>query len=64
MIRGKENVMKIIFVLTLGTIALLLAFTAQDSLSARIFLATVGLVLFAVALSPRSAQGEEKASRP
>lgn len=54
--------MKTIFALALGTIALLLAITAQDSPSVRILLASVGLALVMVALSPGSARGESKAS--
>lgn len=54
--------MKSIFALALGTIALLLAITVQDSPGARIFLASVGLALYAVALSPGAARGEPKAS--
>lgn len=50
--------MKSLFVLMLGTIALLLATTTQDFLSARILLAAVGVALYAVALSPGSARGE------
>ncbi|MGM0824125.1 MAG: hypothetical protein ACQEUY_05325 [Pseudomonadota bacterium] len=56
----KETVMKSLFVLMLGTIALLLAITTQDFLSARILLAAVGLALYAVALSPGSGRGELK----
>ncbi|CAM4043901.1 hypothetical protein VRRI112168_11995 [Vreelandella rituensis] len=56
--------MKTIFVLMLGTVALLLAVTAQDSLSVRLFLATVGLALYAVALSPGSSRGELKVFSP
>lgn len=52
--------MKSLFVLMLGTIALLLAITTQDFLSARILLAAVGLALYAVALSPGSGRGELK----
>lgn len=49
--------MKSIFALMMGTIALLLAVTAQDLLSARILFAAVGLALYAVALSPGVDQG-------
>ncbi|WP_030072569.1 hypothetical protein [Halomonas alkaliantarctica] len=55
--------MKIIFALTLGTIAMLLAVTAQDSLIARLLLASVGLALYAVALIPVAVGSEQKASR-
>lgn len=61
-IHCKENVMKIIFALTLGTIALLLAVTANDSLSARILLAALGFALYAVALSSGGGRGELKTS--
>lgn len=44
--------MKSIFALALGTIALLLAITAQGAPGTRIFLVSVSLALFAVALSP------------
>ncbi len=54
--------MKFIFALALGTIALLLAITTQDSTSVRILLAAVGLALCAVALSPGAARGKPKAS--
>lgn len=54
--------MKSIFALTIGTIALLLAITVQDLLSARIFLAFVGLALCAVALSPGAARVDPIAS--
>lgn len=56
--------MKTIFALTLGTITLLLAVTASDSLSARVFLVAVGLALFAVALSPVSDRGEKNLLDP
>lgn len=54
--------MKSIFALALGTIALLLGITVQDSPAARISLASVGLALYAVALIPGAARGEPKAS--
>ncbi|WP_208644247.1 hypothetical protein [Vreelandella andesensis] len=54
--------MKLIFALTLGTIALLLAVTAKDSLIARIFLTAVGFALYAVALIPGAARSEQKVS--
>lgn len=54
--------MKSLFSLALGTIVLLLATTAQDSPIAQIFLASVGLALCAVALSPRAFRSESKAS--
>ncbi|RDB44576.1 hypothetical protein DU490_01285 [Halomonas sp. DQ26W] len=54
--------MKFIFALALGTIALLLAVTTQDSTSVRILLASVGLALCAVALSPGAARGKPIAS--
>ncbi len=54
--------MKSIFPLALGTIVLLLATTAQDSPIARIILASVGLALCAVALSPRASRSESKGS--
>ncbi|MCE9683961.1 hypothetical protein [Halomonas alkalisoli] len=54
--------MKFIFALALGTIVMLLAITAQDSPSTRIILGSVGLMLYAVALSPGSARGKPKAS--
>ncbi|MDR5874831.1 hypothetical protein LPL18_008450 [Halomonas sp. CUBES01] len=49
--------MKSVFVLILGTIALLLAITTQDFLIARFLLSAVGIALYAVALSPGSARG-------
>lgn len=52
--------MKSIFSLTLGTIVMLLAVTAHESLGARIFLGLVGLALLAVALSPGTAQIKQK----
>lgn len=52
--------MKTLFALMLGTIALFLAVTAQDALSAQIFLAALGVALYAVALNPGSARGELK----
>lgn len=54
--------MKYIFSLVLGTIAFFLAITVQDSLSARIILASLGLSLYAVALIPASAGAEPKSS--
>lgn len=54
--------MKSIFALMMGTIALLLAVTAQDLLSARILFAAMGLALYAVALSPGVARGEPVAT--
>ncbi len=54
--------MKSLFALALGTIALLLAIAAQDSTSATIILACVGLALLTVALVPGAARGEPKAS--
>ncbi|WP_290787191.1 hypothetical protein [Halomonas sp.] len=54
--------MKSIFALVLGTIVLLLAITAQDSPGAQILLAAMGLALCAVALRPRAARDELKAS--
>ncbi|CAH1044313.1 hypothetical protein [Halomonas sp. TD01] len=56
--------MKIIFALTLGTIALLLAVTAQDSLIARIFLAAVGLAIYAVVLIPGAARKASGSRQP
>lgn len=53
--------MKTLFALALGTIAFLLAITAQDSLGVQISLASVGLALYAVALRPGSARGVLKA---
>ncbi|GHE21863.1 hypothetical protein [Halomonas urumqiensis] len=53
--------MKYMFALTLGTIALLLAVTIQDSSNVRVFLATMGLAFYAVALIPGAARGEPKA---
>lgn len=53
--------MKTLFVLALGTIAIFLAITAKDSISAQIFLASVGVALYTVALTPGSARGEPKA---
>ena len=58
----QEIVMKNIFALALGTIVFLLAITAHDSPSTRIILGSVGLMLYAVALSPGPARGERKAS--
>ncbi|WP_083005372.1 hypothetical protein [Halomonas sp. GT] len=52
--------MKIIFALTLGTIAILLAVTAQDSLITRTLLAAVGLALYAVALIPVAVRSQQK----
>lgn len=46
--------MKSTFSLVLGTIVLFLATTAQDSPITQTFLASVGLALYAVALSPTS----------
>lgn len=54
--------MKSLFSLALGTIVLLLATTTQDSPIAKIFLASVGLALCAVALSPRASRSESKAT--
>ena len=54
--------MKIIFALTLGTIALLLAVIAKDSLIARILLAAVGIALYAVGLIPGTARSEQQVS--
>ncbi|AIA76438.1 hypothetical protein FF32_16815 [Halomonas campaniensis] len=55
--------MKIIFALTLGTIAVLLAVTAQDSLITRTLLAVVGLALYAVALIPVAVRSQQKVPR-
>ncbi|RCV87175.1 hypothetical protein [Billgrantia montanilacus] len=54
--------MKSIFALALGTIVFLLAITAQDSPGTRIILGSVGLMLYAVALSPGSARRKPKVS--
>ncbi len=53
--------MKSIFSLALGTIVLFLATTARDSPITQIFLASVGLALYAVALSPGAARSEPQA---
>lgn len=58
-IHCKEIVMKTLFALTLGTIAMFLAVTAQDLLSARLLLAAVGVALYAVALSQLAVRGEK-----
>ncbi|MGM0638516.1 MAG: hypothetical protein ACQET4_09525 [Pseudomonadota bacterium] len=55
--------MKSIFSLTLGAIVMFLAVTAHDLPGARIFLAFVGLALFAVTLSPGTAREKQKTIR-
>jgi hypothetical protein len=55
---------KAIFALVLGSIAMLLAITAQDSLSTRIILGAMGLALYAVALSPGCMRGKPAAPAP
>ncbi|MDR5899145.1 hypothetical protein QC823_09110 [Halomonas vilamensis] len=53
--------MKTIFVLALGTIAFFLAISVKDSTIAQIFLASLGVALCMVALTPGSARRELRA---
>ncbi|MCA1770435.1 MAG: hypothetical protein LC652_11010 [Halomonas sp.] len=58
--KSSGSIVKSIFSLTLGTIVMLLALTAHDSLGAKIFLVFVSLALFAVTLSPGTARIKQK----